>query len=165
MSSLGTVEPGDASVRRRRRPHPKFAAVIMCFVMAIGIYLVVGGLHRREQLSAVSGGVLTTGTVVNVRVDDSGQQPLYAPVVTFSTAAGRRIEFTAPTGTRQPVLGSIVRVSYSPEDPSSAHDLSDAGASWQWPFYTGVFVLVFSALMLSLVARVWVRRRSQSLAL
>ncbi len=110
VSLLGTVEPGDASVRRRRRPHPKFAAVIMCFVMAIGIYLVVGGLHRREQLSAVSGGVLTTGTVVNVRVDDSGQQPLYAPVVTFSTAAGRRIEFTAPTGTRQPVLGGIVGV-------------------------------------------------------
>ena len=107
---------------------------------------------------------MTTGTVVSVHVDDSGQQPAYAPVVAFSTGTGRRIEFTAPTGTRQPVLGSIVRVSYSPEDPSSAHDLSDAGASWQWPFYTGLFFVVFLSLMLSLVARAWVRRRSQPAA-
>jgi Protein of unknown function (DUF3592) len=161
MGPASNVKPGAVTSRRQRQTHPKLAIALLCFITVMGVYLIVGGLHRRHQLTAVSGGIVATGTVIGVRVDDSGSQGLYAPVVVFSTTSGRRIEFTAPTGTSRPAVGSSAQVSYSPQDPSQAHDLSDLDASWRWPFYTGLFVLVFDVLLVLVVARSLLRRRRQ----
>jgi hypothetical protein len=108
----------------------------------MSVPLVVGALHTRSLLRPVPGGVLVTGRVVDVHVQQF-RSVVYAPIVAFTDSAGRVHTFRAPTSSDQPTIGAAALVSYNPANPDEAHDLSDSSRSWQTPFFTGTIVLTF----------------------
>jgi len=75
------------------------------------------------------------GTIVGFEEErfsgDRAGHPLFAPLVTFTTADGQSIEFKSSRSERPNpyTVGQRVAVRYLPEDPNSA-DLESVGAGW-----------------------------------
>jgi hypothetical protein len=108
----------------------------------------------------VSGGVAAVGTVIRVHAVNTGRGWVYAPVVEFTDTGGQRIVSVPPTSSTFPQVGSTARVSYSPTDPTGAHDLSNSAGAWAWPFYTGVFILLLALVWYLFLA--WAIRRNRA---
>jgi len=109
----------------------------------------------------VSGGVATVGTVIGVHSLNTGRGMAYAPVVEFTDTSGQRIVFVPPTSSTYPQVGSSAQVSYSPTDPSGAHDLSNSAGAWAWPFFTGVCFLLLALVWYLFLASAVRRNRAK----
>ena len=88
-------------------------------------------------------GAMTRGTVVGAEEDTSrdhdgtGSTTTYNPVVQFSTADGRTVQFTSAVGySSEPDVGGAVDVRYLPGDPEQAE--IDRAAMWVLPAAFGV---------------------------
>lgn len=114
--------------------------------------------HQRDDLQPIHGGTRTLGHVVAVKVHD-GQSTTYQPTIEFRDSAGELVRFTSQYTSTKPLEGASAEVSYDPHDPHHAHDLSDAGATWQWPFFTGVVIGGFAILVAAVLAGVLLRQR------
>lgn len=78
----------------------------------------IGVLRSRGLLKS---GVQTLGEVVGAERDDDDNATTYSPVVRFTTADGRRVEFTSAVGYgSKPDIGGTVDVRYLPHDPEQA---------------------------------------------
>ena len=89
--------------------------------------------------------VETQGTVVEmVRVRDSDGDYMYAPLVRFSTAEGKTVEFQSSLRTNPPAYrtGQTVSVLYDPAVPESAS-------------IRGFFTLWFMALILTFIGTIF----------
>ena len=117
--------------------------------LALGVVLLVGGaiafVHTERF---VSGSERATGTVIDLssRTDSDGDV-MYHPVVRFTTAEGRTVQFVSGTGSSPASQseGDSVEVLYDPDDPQDAK-LSGFFDLWLWPFALsalGVAFLVF----------------------
>lgn len=96
--------------------------VLLLFIV-IGIGLIIGGWimlqHTREFIDH---SVLTTGRIVDYIVDRDDDGTFYKPVVQFTTADGKEVEYQSSSGATyktQPV-GSSVRIHYDPANPQHA---------------------------------------------
>jgi hypothetical protein len=87
-------------------------------------------------------GAQAQGTVVGAEkstgYDNSGHRDItYNPVVRFSTADGRTVEFTSAVGySRSPHIGGTVPVRYRPDDPEQAE--IDRATMWMIPAAFGL---------------------------
>jgi hypothetical protein len=87
-------------------------------------------------------GTQAQGTVVDAKrdtgYDNSGHRYItYNPVVRFTTADGRTVEFTSAVGySRSPDIGGTVPVRYRPDDPEQAE--IDRATMWMLPAAFGL---------------------------
>jgi len=115
--------------------------------------------------SFLSSGGKAEGTVI--RLEKVGGRGGYRPVVVFSTASGRRVEFASSVSTTPPsyTRGESVTVVYDPEDPATAR----IGSFFQIWWLTGLFIflaldfLVMGSIFYYLAVRrsrhaVWLRQ-------
>lgn len=93
-----------------------FAGTGAIILAAAGLLFLRARRIERESVTA-------PGEVVALAESTSGEGRIsYAPVVQFTTAAGRTIRFTDRLGTNPPSnkVGDKVTVSYDPDDPEGA---------------------------------------------
>lgn len=119
--------------------------------LALGVLLLVGGaiafVHTKRF---VSGSERATGTVIDLssRTDSDGTVT-YHPVVRFTTAKGRTVQFVSDSGSSPATKseGDRVEVLYDPDDPQDAK-LSGFFDLWLWPLAFGALggMLVFFGL-------------------
>jgi hypothetical protein len=103
-------------------------------VVCLGAGL-IPALRTRGLLES---GAQAQGTVVDVERDTSGGSgTTYNPVVRFTAADGRTVEFTAAVGySRSPDIGGAVPVRYRPGDPEQAE--IDRATMWMIPAAFGL---------------------------
>jgi hypothetical protein len=122
--------------------------------LAIGfVLLVLGAVTLVRTLQFVSGAEHATGTVVELsRSSDSEGTVTFHPVVRFTTAEGRTVEFVSSTGSSPPdhSAGDRVEVLYDPDDPQDAR-LTGFFDLWLLPLVFGVMGLGFSAAALFVI--------------
>ncbi len=160
MPMLTDKDPPNIETPARLRPRkfrPLLGAIFGVFVIVAGVLLIVTGLRNKDLGGPVPRGAAAVGTVFYIMHNGS----LVAPLVEFTDAAGKRISFRLPAGSSIPALGSNVRVSYGPRDPSAAHVLSDTSPGWKWQFYIGLWFLLVALGWYLLLARAITKRRAR----
>ncbi|MFI6663115.1 DUF3592 domain-containing protein [Streptomyces sp. NPDC050523] len=107
------------------------AGIVGSLVMlVVGLVFVGVGVMVHRQHQPYSDGLSATGTVTAVQTSrDHRGRTMYAGIVTFTAASGRKVSFTEPeTSTQRPGLGTSVQVSYRKGDPQSARVIP--GRDW-----------------------------------
>jgi Protein of unknown function (DUF3592) len=113
--------------------------VVLLVVTAVLVVLTVRFVAEAERAD---------GTVVALdRVEDEDDADLYYPVVKFTTADGRTIEFRSSSGSSPPSHseGDSVEVLYDPDDPQDAR-LSGFMDLWFAPLVCAALGTVFTAI-------------------
>jgi hypothetical protein len=119
-------------------PHARGLILGAYGVTLAGILLFDASRTRR----LLQRGAMARGTVVGAEEDTSRDQDgtsstTYNPVVQFTTADGRTVEFTSAVGySREPDVGGAVDVRYLPGDPEQAE--IDRATMWVLPAAFGV---------------------------
>ncbi|MCW2812933.1 MAG: hypothetical protein JWN84_388 [Nocardioides sp.] len=134
-------------------------AAVSTLVCGMAAVLVSTGIDRRHESRPVPGGVTTTGTVTAVEQEQSGKGPVWFAVAEYVDDRGRRHTTRSSAGDEEPRVGAQVRISYDPERPEVAHDLTTGADIWKYQFYGGVVLLVLTAVTVPLGVRVLVVRR------
>lgn len=92
-------------------------------------FLLIPAFRTRGLLKS---GAMARGTVVGAEEDRDDDGTTYNPVVRFTTADGRTVEFTSVVGySRKPDIGGAVDVRYLADDPEQAE--IDRAAMWLLP--------------------------------
>jgi hypothetical protein len=113
----------------------------LLLLVAIGTFV--------KELRFVRGAERATGTVIDLQEErstdsDGGFHYVYHPVVRFTTAEGRTVEFRSPSGSSSPPdIGDSVEVLYDPDDPSDAQ-LSGFFDIWLFPIVSGIGAIAFA---------------------
>ena len=105
--------------------------------------VLVWGIPALRVRSILQSGTRTQGTVVDMEETegDSDSGPTYHPVVKFTTADGRTVEFTGSVGfSVEPELGTVVPVRYRPDDPNQA-EVDRRYLMWLMPAIPGLLGL------------------------
>ncbi|MGH3116925.1 MAG: DUF3592 domain-containing protein [Gaiellales bacterium] len=118
------------------------------------VFLVVAAVTLVLTLRFVAGAERATGTVIDLsRETDSEGEVVFYPVVSFTTAEGRTLEFRSSSGSSfPPQPGDRVEVLYDPDDPKDAR-LSGFFDLWGLPIVFG-----FIGAVASFVSVVFLRR-------
>jgi hypothetical protein len=118
--------------------------------IAIGL-LVAGAATFIHTLRFVQGAERATGTVIDLSEEtDSEGDVTYHPVVRFTTAEGRTVEFVSSSGASSRVsrsVGDRVEVLYDPDDPKDAQ-LSGFFDLWLFPIVFAAVGVAFSVFSL-----------------
>ena len=119
------------------------------FVLVIGLGLAWGAWAIWSSGSAFRASALQAeGTVVDLVSDrDSDGDITYKPVVEFTTADGRTLQFTGGTASNPPSYsrGEKAGVFYSATDPENAR-LDGFAEKFLGPLIMGIFALVFTLI-------------------
>jgi hypothetical protein len=121
--------------------------------LAVGIGLLVAGAATFvHTLRFVERAERATGTVIDLsEVIDRSEGSIsvvYHPVVRFTTAEGRTVEFRSPSGSSSPPdVGDRVGVLYDPDDPQDA-ELSGFFDLWLFPIVLVPLGILFSIFAL-----------------
>ena len=107
------------------------AAMLAAICLAAGIYLT----FFRSQ-----GFVKTTGTIISLREDTSGDSSVYFPTVEYSVD-GKAYTGELDTGSGSYKVGKTIKVLYDPNDPSVVHDGGGVG----------IYLMVISTVILAVV--------------
>jgi Protein of unknown function (DUF3592) len=109
------------------------------------LLLATGAATLVDAARFVRGAERTTGTVIDLDARTSDGDLVYYPMVRFTTAGGRRVEFTSSSGSSSPPdVGDRVEVLYDPDDPQDAQ-LSGFFSLWLWPIVLGGVGIGFAA--------------------
>jgi hypothetical protein len=157
-STLG----GRPSTRSRKRGRSKRERSLVrwlpyAFLAGGVVLLIVGAALLVRQVQFVTAAERATGTVVAVsRETDSDGEVTFYPVVRFTTAHGKEIEFKSSTGSKPAShsTGDRVEVLYDPDDPSDAQ-LSGFLDLWLGP---GVLLLLGACFVGVPLALFWISR-------
>jgi len=105
-------------------------------------------------LRFVAGAERATGTVIDLsRETDSEGAVVFYPILRFTTAEGRTLEFRSSTGSSfPPQPGDRVEVLYDPDDPQDAR-LSGFFDVWGLPIVLGFLGTVFTAVSVVFLRR------------
>jgi Protein of unknown function (DUF3592) len=152
-------ESAPVSDGRRGRSRPRGASdlthwLLRAFV-AIGVVVLISGavlLVRAAQF--VRTAEHATGAVVAVsRETDSDGEVSFYPVVRFTTADGKQIQFKSSSGSSSPShkAGENVDVLYDPDDPSDAK-LSGFFDLWGLP---GIFLFIGAVFVGVPITIIW----------
>lgn len=121
----------------------------VCLALGVGLLLVaaVWFVHTKRF---VAGAERATGTVVDLssRTNSEGDV-LFYPVVRFTTAQGRTVQFVSSSGSSpaSKSVGDRVEVLYDPDDPPGAK-LSGFFDLWLFPLACGVLGIMASTFAL-----------------
>ena len=152
--STGKRRPGS----RRRGSDGLFRWLVLGF-LAVGIVaLVIGMVTLVRTVQFVQRAEHAPGTVIDLsRETDSEGEVTFYPVVRFTTAEGKEIEFKSSSGSSPPSQseGDRVDVLYDPDDPNDAR-LSGIFDLWLFPIVSFALGAAFLAVTF------FVRRQSSS---
>ncbi len=129
-----------------------FSRLLNFAVCGVGtLFFLVGvGLAIREY-SFGRQAVSSTGSIVDLRISDSGDGPNHYPVVEFKTNRGETIRFEGLSTSPPPLKGTLVPVLYSPNDPKNAR-INTFVDRWLFPsLFTplGLVMLLFVRYQMS----------------
>lgn len=140
---------------------------IIGFVLILGglIMLLVSGIAFFSARNFIRDSAVTTGTVVDLILEDSissdDSGPVYYPVVSFMTNDGETVEFKASYGSNPPrhSRGEKIKVRYDPYDPYGAR-LDSFFALWGIPVIFGVigFVIIDAGITMLVVSALSTRK-------
>jgi hypothetical protein len=132
--------------RGRRRRRRNWVALV-CLALGVGMLLAsVATFVHTKRFTA--GAEHATGTVIDLSEDFTSDGTVYYPVVRFTTAAGRTVEFGSSSGSSSPPdVGDRVEVLYDLDDPQDAK-LSGFFDLWLWTIALGGLGFLFSAFAL-----------------
>lgn len=119
-----------------------------CVVVALGMLAVCVATFV-HAMRFVSGAERTTGTVIELSSEFSDGDEVFYPIVRFTTAEGRSVEFESSSGSSPPSesVGDQVDVLYDPDDPEDAQ-ISGFFHLWLWPLVAGGLSLMFGVVAL-----------------
>jgi Protein of unknown function (DUF3592) len=116
----------------------------VCLGLAV-VLLAIGAATLVHEARFVRGAERATGTVIDLESRTSDGDLAYYPVVRFTTAEERTVEFTSSsTSSSPPDVGDHVEVLYDPDDPRDAQ-LSGFFSLWLWPIVLGGLGIGFGA--------------------
>jgi hypothetical protein len=139
---------------------------------AVGVGMLVGSFFAfTDTRSFISRAVEAEGQVIGLDRSRSSSgsgssSTTYRPVVEFTSATGKRIEFTSNVGSNPPShrVGESVRVLYDPVDPDSAR-IKSFFQLWFVFIIFFVLGLIFAAIGLTMILlRVRGRQRTEWLS-
>jgi Protein of unknown function (DUF3592) len=113
--------------------------ILAAYGVTLAGFLLIPALRTRRLLKT---GAIAQGTVVDAEEDtsqdhDGTSSTTYNPVVRFTTADGRTVQFTSAVGySSKPDIGGAVDVRYLPDDPEQAE--IDRAAMWMLPAAFGL---------------------------
>jgi Protein of unknown function (DUF3592) len=118
----------------------------VCLAFGVGLLVAcpVAFVHTERF---VAGAEHATGTVIDLsrETDSEGRVTLY-PVVRFTTADGRTVQFLSSSGSSSPPeVGDSVDVLYDPDDPRDAQ-LSGFFDLWLFPLVFGGLGIAFTTV-------------------
>jgi hypothetical protein len=145
---VGEIEPA-VSVTAKPKPKASFFAVAMVAIfvlvmVGIPVGLIVGAFQEKAVTTPVKNGITTTGTVTGVRTDPisgRGGGSEYAEI-RFTDRDGIEHEFEATSTSSTPDIGATVKVSYDPNHPEHAADLSVGSLRWHTFLVIGILLAV-----------------------
>ena len=129
-----------------------FSRLLNFALCAMGsLFFFVGvGLAIRE-FSFGRQAVPATGSIVDLRISDSGDGPNHYPIVEFKTNQGETIRFEGLPTSPPSVKGTVVAVLYSSTDPKNAR-INTFVDRWLFPsLFTpvGLVMLLFAGYQMS----------------
>jgi hypothetical protein len=133
----------------------------LALIAALPVLMIVGSFQLKSQVEPVKNGVTTTGTIR----DFSTRHQLhggttYDPRIYFMDNQGGVHFFDGPSTSHKPTIGSTVKVSYDPNNPEHASDLSAGKATWKVLLGIGIVATSVEIYLLGwLINRRW-RMRS-----
>jgi Protein of unknown function (DUF3592) len=108
--------------------------ILAAYGVTLAGFLLIPALRTRRLLQS---GAMALGTVVDMEQDTDEDSTTYNPVVRFTTADGRTVQFTSAVGySSKPDIGGAVDVRYLPNDPEQAE--IDRAAMWMLPAAFGL---------------------------
>ena len=113
--------------------------ILAAYGVTLAGFVLIEAFRTRRLLTS---GAMARGTVVGAEQDtswdrDGRSSTTYNPVVRFTTADGRTVEFTSAVGySSEPDIGGAVDVRYLPDDPEQAE--IDRATMWILPAAFGV---------------------------
>jgi hypothetical protein len=108
--------------------------ILAAYGVTLGGFRLIQALRTRRLLQS---GAMAQGTVVDAKQHTSGDSITSRPVVRFTTADGRTVEFTSAVGySSKPDVGGAVDVRYLPHDPEQAE--IDRATMWMLPAAFGL---------------------------
>ena len=111
-----------------RNPVPRWVAYLQfALFVVIGVALLIAGIRRYDAVQPMAGGRTTTGTVIAVNTGQNcgrhGCSTYWVPAIQF-TANGHNVIFAGPESGNPVNTGDQVQVSYDPNHPAFARDIS-----------------------------------------
>lgn len=145
----------------------KVLKIVSAVFSTIGVGMLVGSFFIFSSTSSFIGrAVEADGKVTELErsrsSSSSSSSTMYRPVVEFTTATGKRIEFTSSVGSSPPShrVGESVRVLYNPANPESAR-IKSFFQLWFGFLIVFFLGLVFAAIGLTMIV-VRTRGRKQA---
>ncbi|MFH6935069.1 DUF3592 domain-containing protein [Flavobacterium sp. FlaQc-30] len=123
----------------------KTIAIIKYVFITIGALMLAGAFYFYQDRQAFLKKAETVqGTVVELISKRSDNSTTYAPVVSFTTKAGNKIEFTSSVSSNPPSYseGESVEVLYDPAEPKDA-SINGFASLWIGPLIFGILGTVF----------------------
>ena len=126
----------------------------------IGLGMLVGAcLLFLNTRAFVAGASTAQGQVVDLLRSRSSDSETYKPVVTFTTADGRQVEFTSSMGSNPPAFrrGEQVTVLYHPQAPEEAR-IGSFFSLWGLELILGGMGAFFALIGWGILVYQWRRR-------
>lgn len=123
----------------------KTIAIIKYVFLSIGALMLAGAFYLYQDKQAFLKRAETVqGTVIELISKRSDNSTTYAPVVTFTTKKGNKIEFTSSVSSNPPSYseGESVEVFYDPAEPKDA-SINGFASLWLGPLILGILGTVF----------------------
>jgi hypothetical protein len=114
--------PAMTPVPEAKPPVNVFLLVMLLFIV-IGVGLILGGwMYLKHTRQFIAHSLVATGRIVDYIADSDDEGTFYKPVVQFTTADGRQIEYHAGSGAsfKTKPIGSEVSIHYDPANPEHA---------------------------------------------
>ncbi|MFH6968050.1 DUF3592 domain-containing protein [Flavobacterium sp. FlaQc-28] len=123
----------------------KTIAIIKYVFLTIGALMLAGAFYfYQDRQTFLKKAETVQGTVVELISKRSDNSTTYAPLVSFTTKAGNKIEFTSAVSSNPPSYseGESVEVLYDPADPKDA-SIKGFASLWIGPLIFGILGTVF----------------------
>jgi hypothetical protein len=136
-----------------------FSVLVMGVLAFLMVWSISAGLDSKRESSPIEGGVGTSGTVVDVTPDGDST---FKARIEFEDRQGAKHRFTKQAGSDKPSVGDQVEVSYDPDDPSDARDLTTNKDIWKYQLAPGVVLAVTEVLLFPTGLVLYFRRRRRN---
>lgn len=150
----------------------KAVAIVRIVMLVLGVAMLAAAVYMYGNTrSFLAGAVRANGTVVALQRTESlehddhhtYQTVSYFPIVQFTDASGKRIEFTSDSGSNPPAWsrGDKVEVLYHADAPEKAR-INSFMSLWFGPLLVGGLGVVFTAVGIVLIVVPMRRKRQES---
>jgi len=123
----------------------RIASINKYIFAIIGLALLTGCVYLYSDKQAFKKKAeISQGVVVELIIERFDKTIMYAPIISFTTKEGDKIEFTSAIGNNSPSyrVGETVEIIYDPKEPNKA-DINSFTSLWMAPLILGVFGIIF----------------------